>query len=855
MSILFRNSNGKLEKELAADDYRAHPVRNRLAVLAVTLTAVLIVVIFTVGIGFMQAMSRSMGASPGPGADSAMIFGDKEILARAKALPQVDWAAYARRCSTSYLHNREFSGLDVRLFAADEVHYEKNMVDLVKGRYPESADEILLSDTMSERLGLGEELDVSYDLVVLVQGEAEGEQVERVIPMTVCGYYKNPLRGVSDIYEEIYTGEDFIAAYNPGLPKGYDHIYVKLNNYNPLKLGADKEEKLIEVNEQAGGNGRQYKSSDMTYAALAPVVLLLLCVMLCGYFFIYNVFDISIENDIRFYGELKTIGMTRRQLRRMLLWQMNRIALIGILLGGTSGYGIGRMAAGSVMESFADGIASFYKPAGFGQVFVLGAVFSWITVFISTMKPFRIASTISPVEAARYRGRKKKGVFSVISFALSGILFLVVYTVSMGYSVEVQTAAHNGTDFRIGQKAALYGAEEPYQPVSQDLVQQIKDLEFVEDFRIFYIARTQPDWIVDKGGYFYKTSSGEIAAQGELASDRQAYVESMEQKWGGDPWHILPGKNERGNYPVTISGMDADYLDHESQYFTLLEGELNAEQFARGNYLIYNRSYYTNDMEQSEGMANQVHAGDQVTVSFYDSAAERYVEREFTVMALVNCHDIYGTGNLESINIWLTDGVFREIYTNYDDLVGSICFNASGKGKDGTVLSEREQYEAVAELVEKDGNLQLSLEAAYLSRVGNMETKRAMTAFGILLSVIVGLIGVANMVNTVTTDVMARKVEYAAMQSIGMTGRQMKRDIFEKYAGLVIVALGLATAVGAVLAYTVGERPGFNFSVGAFVQAFAIFVGISAGLCVVMSQVLTWEMNRKSIVERLREVV
>ena len=112
MSILFRNSNGKLEKELAADDYRAHPVRNRLAVLAVTLTAVLIVVIFTVGIGFMQAMTRSMGASPGPGADSAMIFGDEEILARAKALPQVDWAAYARRCSTSYLHNEEFSGLD-----------------------------------------------------------------------------------------------------------------------------------------------------------------------------------------------------------------------------------------------------------------------------------------------------------------------------------------------------------------------------------------------------------------------------------------------------------------------------------------------------------------------------------------------------------------------------------------------------------------------------------------------------------------------------------------------------------------------------------------------------------------------
>ena len=85
MSMMFRNSDQKLEKELAADDYRAHPVRNRLAVLAVALTALLIVVIFTVGIGYMTAMTRYMGASPGPGTDSAMIYGDEEILAGKRA--------------------------------------------------------------------------------------------------------------------------------------------------------------------------------------------------------------------------------------------------------------------------------------------------------------------------------------------------------------------------------------------------------------------------------------------------------------------------------------------------------------------------------------------------------------------------------------------------------------------------------------------------------------------------------------------------------------------------------------------------------------------------------------------------
>lgn len=855
MSVLFRNSDGKLEKELAADDYRVHPVRNRLAVLAVTLTAVLIVVIFTVGFGFVTAYTRCMGASPGPGADSAMIFGDEEILGRVRALPQVDWAAYVMRCSSSYLHNQEFTGLDVRLFAADEVHYEKNMVDLIKGRYPESADEILLSDTMSARLGLGEQLNASYDLVVLVEGEAAGEQAEKTIPMTVCGYYRNPLRSVSDIYEEIYTGKAFIETHNPGLIKGYDQIYVKLNNLNPLRLGMDKHEKLTEVNEQAAGNGIQYKASDMTYAVLLPMGLLLLCVMLGGYFFIYNIFDISVENEIRFYGELKTIGMTRRQLKRMLLWQMSRIALTGVVLGGVVGYGIGRLSAVAVLETFADRIAAYYKPAGFGQVFALGAAFSWITVFVSTRKPFRVASMISPLEAARYRGRKKKGVFSVISFALSGILFLVVYTISLGYSVEVHTAEHNGTDFRIRQKAVSFGSEEPYQPISGTLVQKIREQEFVEDFRVFYTARTKPDWSIQQGGYYYGVSMGEIAAKGELARDRQAYVDSMERKWGGDPWHALPGKNERGHYPVSVTGMDAAYLDHESQYFTVLEGELDAERFAQGNYLIYNRSVYTDDLTQSEGMTEQVHAGEQVMVTFYDSAADRYVEREFTVMALVACHNIYATDNLGESNLWLTDGTFREIYSDYEDLIGSICFNGSGVRQDGKALSDREQYEIIAGLVKEDGNLQLSLDSAYMSRVQNRETKRTMTAFGILLAVIVGLIGVANMVNTVTTDVMARKVEYAAMQSIGMTGRQMRRDIFGKYARLVAAALGLATAAGAVLSRQVGEHPMFNFEASAFVQAFAIFLGISAVLCAVMAQVLTWEMNKKSVVERLREVV
>ena len=441
----------------------------------------------------------------------------------------------------------------------------------------------------------------------------------------------------------------------------------------------------------------------------------------------------------------------------------------------------------------------------------------------------------------------------MISFALSGIVFLVVYTISMGYSVEVQTIKRNGTDFRIHQKAVSYGSNEPYQPIGGELVQQLKDLEFTEDFRTFYWARTKPDYYIYQGGYQYGPSEGEITADGELAQDLMAYREKLERE--DIMWFSDPGLNERGNCPISVLGMNPEYLDHESQYFTVLEGSLDAGQFVQGGYLIYNRSHYTHDVEQSEGMEYQVHAGDEVTVTFYDDVADCYEERKFTVMALVTCDNIFGTDTAGEARLWILDRTFEEIYSNYENLIGDICFNVSDHMQDGTVLSEREQYEVIADIVQKAGNMQLEIDSVYVSRLIFAEEKRIMTAFGILQAVIVGLIGVANMVNTVTTDVIERRVEYAAMQSIGMTGRQMKRDIFAKYAGLIVMSLGLAIAMGSVLSYMIGSNAIFNFSIGALVQAFVIFLLIALGLCMMMARLLTKVMNKKSIVERLREVV
>ncbi len=850
MSIMFRNSNATLEKELAAEDYKAHPARNRLAVLAVALSAILLSVTFSVGIGYVQTYTRALGASPGPGCDSASILGDEEILKKVREQPQVDWAAYVKRCSSTRLHNREFHPLDVFLLAADEVHYDKNMVDLLVGAYPETANEILLSDTMSERLGLEQQVGASYTLKVIVQKEEE--QVEEEIPMTVCGYYRNPIRNCADMYEEIYTGEAFIDAYNPELPAGYDTIYVKLNNLNPLKFGHDKDEKLSELNEVVEGNGHSYKTSDVTIMTIIPMFLIIVCIMFCGYFFIYNIFDISVVNDIRFYGELKTIGMSSKQLRSMLLWQMNRIACYGIAIGGLAGCIIGQAASGKIVASFAENIAMYYQPAGVVPTLLLGAVFAWMTLFVSTLKPFRIACTISPVEAARYRAKKKKGVFSVISFALSGILFLVVYTLAMGYSVDTQVDRRHNTDFQVRHKGILWAQNEPFEPMGKELVERLRDLEFTEDLRLYYIARTKPDFTVIDGNYLYQTTA-EIAPEGEIAKDQIAYVKSTLPEMAVEEEGVR--LNDRGNLSVGVCGMDAQGLQDEMYRYTVLEGSIDPEKFAQGNEMVYLRASFDRNKNQSENMEYAVHAGDKVNVTFYDDVADRYVDKELTVMAVVINVDPYGSGNANHSNIWVSQETFQSIYSDYENLVGAVTFNGADTMKDGRILSEREKQEMVEQVLEEDGNFQLMLDSVYQERVYFLEMRRTITVFGAFLIGIVGLIGIANIINTVTTDVMARKVEYAAMQSIGMTGRQMEQDIFRKYAGYIFTALMLAVVIGAGIAYMVGSGVIFNFSLSALLTSILIFLIFSVVLCVVMARMLTKVMNRKSIVERLREVV
>ena len=141
--------------------------------------------------------------------------------------------------------------------------------------------------------------------------------------------------------------------------------------------------------------------SGTDFESVAIIGVFLLVIGFSGYLIIYNIFQISVVNDISYYGLLKTIGVTGRQLKKIIRIQSLILSAVGIPLGLVLGYFVGRMTSPAIFAStiFAPVANSFSVSP---WIFVISCVFALVTVFISCSRPGRIASRISPVEAFRY---------------------------------------------------------------------------------------------------------------------------------------------------------------------------------------------------------------------------------------------------------------------------------------------------------------------------------------------------------------------------------------------------------------------------------------------------------------------
>lgn len=221
---------------------------------------------------------------------------------------------------------------------------------------------------------------------------------------------------------------------------------------------------------------------------------------------IYNIFYLSITNQVQQFGQLRTIGMTQKQIKTVIRYERKylcRISIpVGLLIGGFIGY--------------------LLQPDGWdwGHAIILSVLIALIITFvvkISLSKPAKVASSISPISSSKYMGgmnsynaphklkRKlsplglsmisimanwKKEIVSLLSLGLCGLLFVLAST----YSESIDVEAIVGKEiYQYGQ--LVIDTTEEYNQISgklDNLLQNIKSIPGVNTVK--QIMETDIEW-------------------------------------------------------------------------------------------------------------------------------------------------------------------------------------------------------------------------------------------------------------------------------------------------------------------------------------------------------------------------
>lgn len=837
---------------LSKRSLRANTSRNIIAVIAVALTALLFTALFTVGSGMVENIQRQTMRQAGGDGMAILKYITDEQYQQVKDHELVDRLSYNRIISDEVICDKLLKR-HAEIYYMDDVGIELGFCQPTEGRRPEAENEIMMDTRAMDMLGLPREVGAPVSFTLRIH---DGVTVTR--DFVLSGWWEaDPSFNMASI---MVVSKAYIDAHEEEL---YNSFYENhemtgvINSYVMFKSSLGLEDKLERLITESGysmdENSPDYIASNVNWAylsgnfdldpttvtaALAAVGL----IVLTGYLIIYNIFQISVIKDIRFYGLLKTIGTTGKQVRGIIRRQALILSLVGIPVGLVLGYFVGVSIVPLIMNRTAYAGGSFETSAN-PVIFAGSVVFALLTVLMSAAKPGRLAAKVSPIEAVRYTesggkskksretkkgsrvlamasanlGRnKKRTLLVVLSMSLSLVLFNTVYTVSLGFDMDKYLSTFVDTDF------AFYHANLPNyrytgenDGVSETMIASVEALEGFEN-----------------GGRYY-------------CDVRDA--ECFRVKPSGKESHYLPvNEDDRGNYFCALYGLD----DFPLGRLKVLEGEIDLEKLKSGKYIL--EGVITDDNHNPVRETSHYNIGDAVTLCNYRGLGEtadenEYTEYQFKIMAKVESN--YFTNTCRSgydYSYYLPSDVYKTM-TADPGLMQYICdFTAETEESAENFLKKyTEEIDPVMAFSSK------------FSQKGEFEGLRSMVlTVGGSLSLIIGVIGVLNFVNSVLTSILTRRREFAMLRSIGMTARQLRRMLmaeglmYTASSGLLSIVLGIG--LSALLAGTVAKSLWFfTYRFTLLPLAFTIPIFLFLGL--ILPAAVMRSVEKQSVVERLRE--
>lgn len=582
MTWPFENNTNGIVKNLAKRNLKSEKRRNVMVIIAVALAAFLICFTGIVSTSLTQ-MQRNQVVDTYEAVWLGVEENDIETL---KGLPEFE------RVGGYYTLGEELSeqGYHASYVYCDAQMMEitKAQMELLEGRVPEKANEIVVSKYFLSTYGNNAKIG---DTVTLDTESFHGDYVVTGIMDSVNEKEANTCA--------IILSKAALTEWNRFDPAGY-RAYVHFKNSD--QLGEElmtsycrgiAEEYQLPMPKM---NNKYFAYTSKSFA-FAPIAGVIAIVLIGGYIVIQSIFRISINDKIQSYGQLRTIGATPKQIKRIVKQEGRKLGSIGIVIGTVLG-----VCGGFLLLSKGVNAVSYVATV------VLTLISSWIMVSVSIRKPVKIAAGISPIEAVRFtpaqkniRSRKKniklnpvsmgvanfkrdrkKTVAIVASLSLGGIILLVVSSIVLLRSPEaLARQSFPDGDYKIyldsklpEQKVMAAG-----NPLNEELKQEILAIEGVTDV----IAKRQSLFVnysingIEDGGMCDILTEQNYSAveaaliEGTMPPDAHSIIidshtSDRDNIGVGETVELTSGKS---TIPVTISGVFNNALDngHGTHHF------------------------------------------------------------------------------------------------------------------------------------------------------------------------------------------------------------------------------------------------------------------------------------------------
>lgn len=740
-----------------------------------------------------------------------------------------DVKTYGLRSDAGYMNLEDAT---VSMMYMDRTGMELYKVKLKEGQLPQKENDIVVSKGILEALGqngkIGDTITVPYQIL-----KDDGLDYTKEKDFRICGFLADNESSKEQKQYTSLVSEAFLKAEIPVEQVKYRFL-LQVNGQKG-NTTADYTETIQNIARQFGISeddmniNKEYLAANYVDPATIPVIVgIMLIVVLAGIITIYSVYYVSMNQRVREFGKLKAIGATKRQLRQIVLREGMGVALFAIPIGLL----IGTVAVKVVLLQFVEHakdsnvlITEAYKVVAKGEVqlyywwiYLLAIAVTLCTVYLSLMKPMRMAAKVSEIEAMRYQGgskrqkssrkgyqflnigrltkrnlaeNKKKSTITIVSMAVTGIFVMMVATVlSCANPMESAKSSIVG-QYEISPIVESGNKEHPeYEwaevqknnPLNEGLKQQIEELDGVERVDVFTALKVS-------GGPF-------------------------EEKIGTE----------------FINGVPEEYAEELKKGIT--EGNVTYEELKSGDKVILDRAllHWYPDIKVGDKLKLNIHDGDNT------------FQKEIEVAAIGE----YGTG-----------------LTNYNCLImakeGAEKLTINNSSSYFQVIADKDYDEALEAslqaIVDGSGRLQMRTWKNEYDTWENaiQMTRGACYAFIIILAAI----SIMNLINTMINSVHVRKKELGMMQAIGMSDRQLMKmlqleGIFYTV-GTLIISIGVGSLAGYPL-FLYAKRTGMcDISTYHYPVTAAIIIILTLFVIQMLLAIFIAKSVRKdSLIERIR---